>query len=878
MPDWFYVLIWWLILQLFGWVAFPITHRIFRWLPDRGYTLTKSVGLLLISYLLWLGATIGFLRNDSGGILVAILLVAGISAWFYFKARNKENSPDQFSIRAFIHEHIHLVLTIEILFTVAFVAWAVLRAYAPDKIMNAGGEKFMEIAFQNAILNSPHFPPLDPWLSGFSISYYYFGYVMMALMTRLSGAPSGIGFDLYDALLFALTAIGAFGIIFNLVAGSRRAKADSRRAGGNWQAIRYGLLGSLFMVGMGNLEGLFESLYSKGVLPNSFWEWINIPGLLGSPVTGSWYPGNTPGWWWWRASRVIFDMDFSHKLIPDPPIDEFPFFSFLLGDNHPHVLALPFVLLAISLALNLLRRTLDEGRTTIGDSNVNKPSSWWNPIKASLDGDWVLFLFYALSLGALGFLNTWDLPIYLILIVLAFGVGTFMKTRRFDGDLLLQMLVLGVGLLLSAILLYLFFYVSFSSQAGGVLPYIFPPTRLPQYLVMFGPFIFIVTFFIFTYFSRQVRQGNSGSMFKSLLRWWGWVVLGCIVFLCVVLALVALVILIFPSIRQMAFQADVQKALGGLGFGQAIVASLTSRVQDPWLFILATLILAVTLTNLFGRFQIKTTPVEGEQSNPRISSSTQFAFLLILVGLGLTLSVEFFYLRDIFGYRMNTIFKFYYQGWVMMGCASAYGVWWMLNQAERVIGQIGKYVFLTGFVIWVAVSMVYPAMASYGRVQGFQSQPNLDGASGVARGNPDDWAAIVWLREHAQGREDVPVILEAPGGSYTYEGRISAFTGFPAVLGWAAHEAQWRGNYDEQGKREPDIITIFTTLDGQTTLDLLHKWGVNYVIVGAVESNYIQRLCASPNYQCNLTGVLRKFDQMLVPVFSQGETAIYEVP
>ena len=55
-----------------------------------------------------------------------------------------------------------------------------------------GGEKFMEIAFLNAILNSQHFPPLDPWLSGFAISYYYFGYVMMAVLTRLSGAVSGV--------------------------------------------------------------------------------------------------------------------------------------------------------------------------------------------------------------------------------------------------------------------------------------------------------------------------------------------------------------------------------------------------------------------------------------------------------------------------------------------------------------------------------------------------------------------------------------------------------------------------------------------------------------------------------------------------------------
>ncbi len=110
------------------------------------------------------------------------------------------------------------------LFTLALVGWALLRAYAPFKIDSAGGEKFMETAFQNAILRSEHFPPLDPWLSGFGISYYYFGYVMMAMLTRLSGAVSGVAFDLYDSLLFALTLIGSFGVVYNLVGFTLKAR------------------------------------------------------------------------------------------------------------------------------------------------------------------------------------------------------------------------------------------------------------------------------------------------------------------------------------------------------------------------------------------------------------------------------------------------------------------------------------------------------------------------------------------------------------------------------------------------------------------------------------------------------------------------------
>lgn len=152
------ILVWWLIIQVLGWLALPITMRISRWLPDRGYSFSKAFGLLLISYFLWMGASTGFLNNDLGGILFSVLILAAISTWFYLHCKGTL-IPD---LRSFLHDNWKLVITTEALFTIALVSWAVLRAYAPFKIDYAGGEKFMETAFQNAILRSEHFPPLDP--------------------------------------------------------------------------------------------------------------------------------------------------------------------------------------------------------------------------------------------------------------------------------------------------------------------------------------------------------------------------------------------------------------------------------------------------------------------------------------------------------------------------------------------------------------------------------------------------------------------------------------------------------------------------------------------------------------------------------------------
>jgi YYY domain-containing protein len=874
------VLAWWVIVQILGWLALPTAMRIFCWLPDKGYAFSKALGVLLVSYFLWIGASTGLLNNDLGGILFAVLLMLAVSIFFYLRGRNSF-IPD---LRSFIKAKWKLVLTVETLFTLALVGWAVLRAYAPYKIEPTGGEKFMEIAFQNAILRSEHFPPLDPWLSGFAISYYYFGYVMMAMLTSLSGAVSGVAFDLYDSLLFALTLIGSFGVVYNLVAFSLRARQKiGEPAPPTRPPLIAGVLGGVLVTLMGNLEGVLESLHASGVLPASFWNWIDIPGLAQAQVVNSWYPGDI-FLWWWRASRVLADKNFLGQNIGVQPIDEFPFFSFLLGDNHPHVLALPFVLLAIGLALNLFLHLIQQRPATNPEEPGNNPRQWWNPVAYALGGDWLLFIFASLILGALGFLNTWDLPIYLGLLVLAYGLGHVLQKGHLDRQTVYRCISLGLGLGILSGVLYIFFYLSFSSQAAGILPYVFPPTRLPQYLVMFGTFIFLITCFLAISLRKQAESG--GGVIKSALNWWWRILLICVGLYLLIMLLIAFVLFILQPYPQSTLAATLQSVLGGMSISQAFVASVQARLRDPWLLLVLSGLLALVLANVSSLLRKRSVSTDEpiDEETPLVSTgSDSFAYLLIFTGLALTLIVEFVYLRDSFGVRMNTVFKFYYQAWVMLGCASAYGCWWLLDRLEK---PIGRMLFSIGATLFIGLGLVYTVMAIPSRAGDFKGTANLDGASSIALSHPDDWAAIEWLDAYAEqglptGR--VPVILEAPsvppwGGSYTYEGRISAFSGFPTVLGWAVHESQWRGNYGQQGLREPDIATIYTTASGPIALDLLHKWDVSYVIVGTPELSYIQHICAQATQGCTMNNALKKFDLVLQPVFNQGQVTIYIVP
>ncbi|MFQ5886589.1 MAG: DUF2298 domain-containing protein, partial [Anaerolineae bacterium] len=445
-----YIFIWWLMVEILGLVALPLAFRLFRALPDRGYALSKPLGILLCSYLFWILVSFGFLANKRSAIVFVILLGAVIS-WYFYSSNRKEGEE----ILAFLYRHRRVVLASELLFTAAFGLWALVRAYNPE-IM--GTEKPMEFAFLNAILRSERFPPHDPWLSGYGISYYYFGYLMMAFLTRLSGLPSEVTFNLGIALLFALTLTGASSLVYNLVYHEKEKRS----------ALTFGLLGALLVALIGNLEGILEILHARGIGSASFWKWVDIRNLAAAPVSGQWLP--TAHWWWWRASRVVHDVMLGRDM---EVIDEFPFFSFLLGDMHPHVLALPFVLLALALALNLFR---SQERL-----------------------DWPEMGLLGLLAGALGFLNSWDLPTYGFIVVAAYAIGRYIQGSSLSG-----ILEFGGKLVIFSLLLYLPFYLGFRSQAGGILPVLFVKTRWHQYLVMFGLFVFVLLPFLIAQFRELV--------------------------------------------------------------------------------------------------------------------------------------------------------------------------------------------------------------------------------------------------------------------------------------------------------------------------------------------------------------------------------------
>lgn len=827
--------LWYVVVTFLGLAIFPAAFRLLPALPDRGYSISRVLGLLVWGYSFWLMASLRIARNDIGGLLLALGILIGLGVYAYRKGSGV-------TLWEWVRQKRKLILVNEILFLVAFAGMAFIRAANPEI---TGTEKPMELAFINAILHSPEFPPHDPWLSGYAISYYYFGYVLMAMLAKLTLVQGSIAFNLGIALLFGLSASGSFGLVYNLQGALIRPRHESISKDEGSTSLLYALLGPLFILLVSNLEGFLEVLHARGLfwrpdstgqLTSRFWTWLDVKDLTLPPAQPfSGVPSRF--YWWWRASRVVQDYDLAGNW--KEIIDEFPFFSFLLADLHPHVLAMPFVFLAMALALNVFL------------GGAVGTFSW---LRLKLNLGWPFFALAALTLGGLAFLNTWDFPIYVALVCGAYALG--MVNLRNNANLSLRNLAkdffgLGLALLVTGIVLYLPFYLGFSSQAGGILPNLVYPTRGAHLWVMFGSILIP----LFAYLIFLWRKHKEQVSLKQGFLW-----AGVILFtLWVVSILFGYLIAALPQLGDLF--------IGSLGLAGSDGLMIQEIVQRRFIS-LGWVTLLVLLAFILSLFLSKDNRKNGEigdsnrvnenwVSNYLPVTAHGFALLLTLLGALLVIFPEFFYLRDQFGWRMNTIFKFYFQAWLLWGIAVAFGITTLLRALRGTLGLV----FRLGLVLLIGATLIYPFLSLWTKTNGFKPVAgyNLDGTAYIELQSPDDMAGIRWLRNAPPG-----VVAEAVGSSYSEYGRVATMSGQPNVLGWPGHESQWRGGSAEMGSRQLDIELLYRSGRWEEVSQVFDRYDIRYVYVGPLERS---------TYRVNE----EKFKTHLKEVFSQGQVTIYEV-
>ena len=807
---------WLITVELIGLAAFPLAFYLLPRLADRGFTLSKPLGILLVSYLFWL-LGLAHIPTVQPIAIALVLLMAALSA--YIAYRNFD------ALRDFIIREWRTIVIAEAIFLVFFISWTLFRSY--DPFINHT-EQPMDLALLSASINSQVGHPEDPWLRGEPISYYYFGYWMMGALSQISAIQSHISYNLAMALIPAMSAMGIFGIVFNLV---RMDKARSGVAGTDSMstvrasvsaaladsthrklAIIAGIAAALFLVIVANLEGVLEFMRLNGMGSQGFYDWIRINDLPGPIVTPpqSWTPPDF--WWWFHASRVINTFDGVHFI--DNTIQEFPFFSFLLGDMHPHVMSIPFIALFIGIALNIYRL----------------PSDFWRNYRSVYP--YAIVLTAALVLGGLGFNNLWDMPTFAALLIGILALKAYREGSDIPQSIALAFFPIGLSILALAALMYSPYLLDINAGVNGI-GVVITHTRAIHMFIVWGLFLTAVTpFLLATFWQTTVQRDWAAQILTA----------GALAFAPWLLWTLAYL----PS--------------------NGSVEEVISR------FIGILPLTALVAIGVYNALYLARRENEGGRL---------FATILAVLGLGLIIGSEFLFIRDFFNNRGNTVFKLYYQAWILLAAASAFAVYYWLSTIQSRTGWRAtfSYVWAAAFVLLLIGSLYYPLAAAKTKPDTPYAGPTLDGLSFVQQNRPTEYDAIAWLKQNASPDA---AIVEAVG-EWSDWGLISRSTGLPTIVNWLGHQKQWRGGWEKFDANKPDVSRalrdkyfddrtaeverIYTTLDPAEAQVILYKYDIDYVYIGQRERD-----------KYGIEGI-PKFDAIADAVFADpnGEAIIYRV-
>lgn len=818
--------IWLLVVELVGLAVFPLCWRLFPALADRGYGAARVLGLTVVAYVAWLAASGGAAPFGRGLVWASLLLVAAAGALAAWRWRRRMLADLRRAWRA--------VVVVEAVFLVALAALLLVRALNPDLWHPSfGGEKPMDFAYLNAVVKTPSFPPYDPWFAGGYLNYYYYGFVLVAVLIHLTAAPPFVAYNLAIATVFALTLAAAASAAISLVAG------PGGRRGVGRAAVAAGVLSALALGVLGNLDGalqLLEGLWRSGGegVPSGLPVVTGLTrALVGLSVVAA--GGPLPAFDFWRSTRFIGPED-------PGPIHEFPYFTFLYGDLHAHMLSMPLQVVTVLIGLQAVRLARPE---IAAFGQLLQPAARRTALRA-VARPLALLGLAALLVGTLRATNTWELPTYLGLAGL-FGLVAARPGRwtSWPVGLAAGAATLTVVYALSS-LLFAPFLARYELFYSGVVP-VPTPTSPAQFLLINGALLFFVVG------ALAYRLGRSAQAARAVGR---------------------------PRAAQSAPDGAYLTALAPavtLGSEGRVSAPATAVLMAALLLwavgygTLAVLALAAGVAGALAVFR-------------RSSRETLFVVAVAAAALGALGLPELVAVKGDVG-RMNTVFKFYLQAWILLAVLAGPGI--VLLARALLAGRAGTPRRVPAWgLAWAVVAAalllataVYPLLATRVKVglRFAPLPPTLDGmaymqhAAYTDRGRdldlPSDYRAIRWMLENVEG---TPVVMEGTAPLYHWGARFSIYTGLPAVLGWDWHQKQQRWGYQEQvDQRQRDVARFYEAPDIPTARAILRKYDVRFVVVGGLERAYYS------------AAGLAKLDRMvgseLEVAYRDGSVTIYRV-
>lgn len=831
------VLKWWLIVQILGWIAFVLLFPLASYLPDRAYGISKAVGIALFAWICWFLASIkAFPLSRFQGLAVFILLL--VLAYRMWKNHRE-------AIKEFVCEKWKLLLGMEVLYLILWAVFLIVRAYHPAAY---DGERSMNVSFVHATYRAETFPPEDPWICGYGINYYYYGQAVLSIVGKFIGIPPEYLFNIGGTCISALTGLGVFSLAYILcrrVWISILALYLSLFAG---HLISYFNFVRCFKVGFPNQApgmdglvmsvkvGIVDCLAQIGSILSFIW--MCILTYLGQASPDFMAKLNAIG-------RPFWDIMFwnnAHGLIPGTAANEFPYWTNLFMDFHAHMLAVPFTLAFLTLLYGYFLRPCHENRLSI------------------LGG---MTFFLGLLLGTVICTNTWDVP------ALGFGLLFILAVKFFrESELVnpkqtrtswmapesLQTLFsehIAPLLLIVAFALLLFFpfHFNFISRVSSVKWMTEGQTPLLTYLAMWTHLLLPITIAIFLL--AVLRKDGRISFIRLMLF-----------FICLFLSLT--IALYITSQNPFHYPAPHQSYWGtGTPLNYTVAG----------LFIPFLLILFLSMW--------------------RRDRSHDFVYtcLIGVLGLGLSMGIEFFYVREGWSepdHRWNTAFKFNLQVWYYFAIFAALSSVWVWENIKQwsvatgwnitgiVLRSIYAIIMFTLIGISVPFAVIAPALVTqtagaYGR-DAKGEMPSLDSLGWLKQQNYSAYSAVQWFNRFAVGQ---PHIVEYAVNDYYGPARFSSNTGLPALIGWPHHTGERIHYNDEKTMRVQAVRKIYTTSDKEEVRRLLGRYQIDYLIFDSIARN--DGHSAYPPLGDEPLNRFEKWGDMLRLTYRMGDTSIFTV-
>ena len=819
--SWGALLVWVVMLIALQAVSWPLVRRMFSRLPDRGWAFARPISILLGGLLVWYPASFGIISFRTVWSVAAMLAVAAVS---WLLVRRVSVSPGERHWR-----HNPIAVAAEWVFWLTFLFFVLLRSLNPDSWhLFWGGEKPMEFAHLNAILRADSFPPGDPWYAGGLLNYYYFGTFLVANLIKITGIPAEIAFNLATPLFPAMLAAAAFSLC---------ASFGKRLTASNFGAGLAGIAGVFFVQFAGNMivaTRLWDRAINKLTSPQPFVYWV------------------------WEPTRAI----------PEPVrqinITEFPYFSALYADLHPHVIAMPYTLMVIALAWQIAASW-----RTVPLIFVRKRLGISHQLEILAP-----FTLIGIVVGALWMTNAWDMPMAVAIAVLGLTMMTISVPSLLErfGIILGGTAIIGLIAFITAFP----FNRKYESLYGDIAfttdttPLIALQSHLGAQLIIctLGAIVLLGSVRRATVGNLLLLRALGITVVAGLILQWGF--RGEDPMLIYRLGEVLVILGLVGIWTNIAWQSADEPNDFGLPVSWLQTLSIAAMASSAWLLVFDYDSLALYL-GIGLSAAIVWAGLERQ--------SARFITALIAAGTLLGAALEIVYLVDDLDgsvwYRMNTVFKFYNQIWNLLGLACGVivgiAIWRLLVWEEpsglrksRPVASLtqASAVKLTAAIALplMALMTTYVLVATpirldqrfgdggevtlnanswmeYGEVPMF----NIDEEGLLTPTAPlefeDDLEAINWFNENVSG---TPVIAEAAFGEYRCFGsRYSINTGLPAVVGWVRHERQQRSAADLP-VRLSEMRAFYTNgeVTGADKRAFLNQYDVEYVVVGQMERQY----------------------------------------